>query len=842
MLLRRSRSLARFQPLARSVSIVVLALGAGCADIEEEVPLVLTSGEATLTITLDPFALRVTDADGKLLLETASGEGAYGAVSATVDTPFTIAKALPGWDTYAANEAPWTQATRARVLEQTGTSAKLEIRGEGIVIDFSAEVAGDRVKMAMSASGSGGEPFNKTSVAFDLPADERFFGLGERFATLDHRGQSLYTWAEEGALGGGEGAEVGSKNPFPNGPSMTYFPVPFFLSSKGYGVHLTTTYRTETHFGSEVEEAYRVAANSEGLSMTVYTQGSPLEILDAYTEDTGRPVIPAPWVFGPRRRVNIGAKVDDVEEPLRMRQLDIPITGIDDALHFLPALSHLGREEEVAAWTAGLHDLGYKAMAYNNPYVASDHENAAADYQFGLDNGYFVKLPGGEPALTQFVSGKLLTLATIDLSNPDAFAWFQSLLGRSLDLGYDGWMHDFGEYIPRDAVLFDGRRGDEFHNAFPVLSAKAAHELMAKERPGDHLFFVRSGGSGTQAYAPAVWGGDAEASFDETQGLPSAVRGGLNLSMSGVPYWGSDMTGFKCLTAQPNDKEVFLRWVAFGAVSPIMMEQDACVNVVKDVEKWKLWNDQETIDVYRKYALLHTRLSPYFDLLAREAHRAGRPLTLHPFLLHPGDPEVFAVDDAYYLGPALYVSPVVRRGLTEKTTYLPAGRYVEWDTLRVSEGGQSVTTEAPLSALPMWLVEGQMVPLLDPSIDTLAPAADPGVVTPETVAGVLDVRVALGPGQTATLVLADGTALSARRLEGDQGNPGGLMEAASIEEVGSCEGCYLAADEGDVARLRLTTEEAETSSVIFGDVEVTASGTAARRIRWDVLRTKGSGD
>lgn len=814
-------------------------LGLGCVDVEENEPVSLSTGKATLTITLDPFSFEIMDRDGGVLLKSAAGEGAYSGVAATVDTPYSLAKPLPGWDTYEANEGPWKGVMRAEIREISPEAVKLDVRGEGIEVVFVAEVVGDRVKIGVSAAAADGEEaFNKTSIAFALDPAERFYGLGERFGRVNHRGWSLYTWAEEGALGGGEDAPVGPQNPYPNGPSMTYFPVPFFLSSRGYGIHLSTTYRTETHLGSEQEGAYRVAANADHLSMTVYTNGSPLEILDAYTEDTGRPIVPAPWVFGPRRRVGVNAMVGDVPEAVRMRQEKIPVTGIDDAVHFLPALSQLGKEDVLAAWTAGLHDLGYKAMAYNNPYVAADDENAAADYQHGLDSGYFVKLPDGSPAFTQFISGKLLTLATIDLTNPDAFAWFQSLLKRTLDLGYDGWMHDFGEYIPREAVLFDGRRGDEFHNAFPVLSAKAAYELMEKERHGDYLFFVRSGGAGSQAFVPAVWGGDAEATFDETQGLPSTVRAGLNLSMSGVPYWGSDMTGFKCLSPEPKDKEVFLRWVQFGAASPIMMEQNACSNPIEKKEKWKLWNDQETIDVYRRYALLHTRLSPYFDVLARQANATGQPISLHPFLYHPADPEAGAVEDAYYLGPGLYVSPVVRRGLTEKTTYLPPGRYVEWDTLEVAEGGRSVTTETPLDKLPMWLVEGQIVPLLDPSIDTLAPAADETVVTPQDVAGVLDVRVALAPGQTATLTLADGTRLFATRLASDMGNPAAIAEAATLSEVADCQGCYFESQAGDVQRLSVTTALAEAGGATLRDVEVQSNGPVARRVRWEVLRTE----
>ena len=815
----------------------LLASFAGCADDEDPgppAPITLSGGGAQLTISLDPFTLRITSKDGVTLLQTSTGKGAYGGAATTVDTPYWVAQSLPGWDGYSPGEAPWSVATKATVVEQTASTITLDLKGENVEMTLTAEAVGDRVKLKLAPTGE--TSFNKTSLSFQLDQQERFFGLGERFGKLNHRGWSLYSYAEEGALGRGEDAPIEAQNPYPNGPSMTYFPVPFYLSSKGYGVHLTTTYRTETHFGSEQEDAYRVAVNAPALSMTVYAEGDPLSILDAYTEDTGRPTVPASWVFGPRRRVGRGDQVNGVQEILAMRQAKIPITGVDDAVHFLPALSQTGQESELAKWTQDCHALGYKAMAYNNPYVAKDNDNAAADYQYGIDHGYFVKLSDGTPALTQFISGKLLTLATIDLSNPDAFTWFQSLLKRSLDLGYDGWMHDFGEYIPRDAVLWDGRRGDEFHNAFPVLSAKAAHDLMEKERPGDYLFFVRSGGSGTQQYVPAVWGGDAEATFDESQGLPSTVRAGLNLSMSGVPYWGSDMTGFKCLTSAPHDKEVFLRWVEFGAVSPIMMEQNACSNPVEKQEKWHLWNDQETIDTYRKYALLHTRLSPYFDVLAAEAHATGRPVTLHPFLLHPEDPAVFDIEDAYYLGPSIYVSPVVRRGVVAKKTYLPPGRYVEWDTLAVSEGGQEVTTDAPLDALPMWLVEGQMVPLFDPSIDTLAPATDPSVVTPAQVADVLDVRVALAPGQTASMTLADGTALTAARGASDQGNPGDLAQASEAE-LTTCDGCYLEAQEGDVARIRITTAKGESTTVTLGDLQLTASGPLARRIRWDVLRT-----
>ncbi|WP_437999739.1 TIM-barrel domain-containing protein [Sorangium sp. So ce185] len=833
-------------PLPPPLALIALLLPA-CSSTAPPGPedrlLRFESPDAAVEINTAPFALRILDAEGNTVLETAkgAGDGAYGGPAATIDEAVHRTGFLPGWDEFTPIEGPWRRAAHATVRAERSDGATIELARDGLFLTLDVSLDGPRVRLALDASEAEGqaEPgaLNKTSLSFALRQDEHFYGLGERFATVDHRGQSLYAWAEEGGLGQGEDAPAGPGNPYPNGPSMTYFPVPFFLSSQGYGVYLDTTFRSEVHLGSEASDTWRMAVDAPSFAATIYVRSEPLAAIADYTEDTGRPPVPAPWVFGPRRRVNRGSMIDGVDEYLLMRQRDIPITGIDDALHFLPALSHLGVEDEVAQWTSDLHAAGYKVMAYNNPYIAENAPNAEADYTYAKDHGFLVKGPDGEPSLTTFISGQLLTVAAVDLTNPDAVAWYKDLLRRTLDLGYDGWMHDFGEYTAHDAVFHDGRRGDEVHNEFPVLSARAAHELLEEERPGDYLFFVRSGYSGTQALVPAVWGGDAEATFDETQGLPSAVRGGLNLSMSGVPYWGSDVTGFKCITSAPNDKEVFLRWVQLGAASPIMMEQDACSNPVTKKTKWKLWNDQETQDVYAKYARLHTRLLPYFMTLAEEAANSGKPLSMHPFLLHPRDPAAWSVDDAYYLGPALYVAPVVRRGETSRKAWLPpAAQYVDLDDLTAYPGGSEQVIPAPLEKLPLLLVSEQILPLLDPSIDTLAPAADPSVVTLEQVSDRLDVLVALPPGGRARLTLADGTTLEASR-GAEQGNPGALEEA-SAATIEACASCFLATSEGGVERLRATSKLAESSEIALEDVTLTAKGGPARRVRWDVLRLR----
>jgi len=823
-----------------TLALALLAAGCGSAGTKSGPPVVLSDGAVSARITLSPFALRIENADGETVLDTLHGssQDAYGSLAATVDDPIFLATSLPGWDGYLAQEGAWHHATRATLLESTDHFAKLALAGHGVKMHLDVTLDAARVRLHVVTDQAAGtdKPLDKMTMAFSSGKDEHFFGMGERYATVDHRGWPIYSWAEEGALGKGESAPVSAKNPYPNGPSMTYFPVPFFLSNRGYGVHLDTTFRTEVYFDSDQDDAWRFDVNADHFDATVYVHKDPLASLSDYTADTGRPLVPASWVFGPRRRVGVNATVNGVPEWQLMREKHVPVTGIDDAVHFLPALSQTGRESELSTWTKTLHEAGYKVMAYNNPYVAANNDSSASDYAYGVTHNLFVRGPDGKPELTEFISGKLLDVAAIDFTNPAAAAWFKDLLKRTLSLGYDGWMHDFGEYTARDARLYDGRRGKEVHNQYPVLSAKAAHDLLSSMRPGNYLFFVRSGYSGTQKYVPAVWGGDAEATFDNTLGLPSAVRGGVNLSMSGVPYWGSDMTGFKCITDAPNDKEVWLRWVEFGSVSPIMMEQNACSNPVGAKKtKWNLWNDDETIQLYSKYARLHTRLMPYFEVLAKKAHETGTPITLHPFLLFPDDPESWAVEDAYFLGPALYAWPVVHRGQTGKKGWLPPGRYVDMDDFSVYKGGQEVTIPAPLDKLPLLLVENQILPLLDPSIDTLAPATDPSVVTPADVADRLDAKVALAPGGHAELTLADGTRLVADRLDSDHKNPGKLQSVAA-DTIADCAACYHQEKTGDVNRLEVTTALSTGSDITLANVHLVVENSPMRRIRWDVAR------
>jgi sulfoquinovosidase len=786
--------------MLRWLLLIVLVL-LGCPRSTEPVRL---KGEGfTVDVVPAPFSMKIVGVDGVTRLELRRGP------RVTLDTFVIEPQLVPGWDGYRPRERPWRVFDSGVLESSDARNATLSFKDERGSVQVTLHVEGARLEWKQISDD--GKNSNTSGLSFVMPDGAHYFGMGQRTATFDHLGQSLYSWPEEGGLGAGEDAGASATNPYPNGPSMTYFPVPFFHTTHGVSVWLNSDFRNTVHFGNVADEpkTVRLVANETSLAVTFYVRDSPLQAIDDFTADTGRPLVPPDWSYGPRRRINRGAKVDGVDEWKLMRTRRLPITTVEDAMHLLPAGAHRGLETQLAAWTSELHSNGFKVFAYNNPYVSANAPGSADDYRVGADAGFFEMLPDGGPATTFFISGGPQTVSAIDLTNPDAVRWFQTLLTRSVELGYDGWMHDFGEYVARDSQFFDGRTGASMHNRYPVLSAKAAFDLLLGT---DRMSFTRSGYTGSQSYVFDAWGGDPEASFDETIGLPGSLRGGLSLSMVGVPLWSSDIGGFKCLTTAPHDREMLVRWYQMSVMSPMMHEQDACSNPVGGERmKARLWDDEETQNIYRDAAGLHTRLAPYFRTLARQANLNGAPITRAPVLLHPSIPEAWKVDDAFFVGPSLYAAPVVRRGVRQRRVWLPPGRYVEWTEGTVHQGPGFVEVPAPLGRLPLFIVENQLVPLLDAEVQTLAKATEPGVVTEASRADVLDVVAALGPGGFASMILADGTSLEVRR----GAKSSATCAACSVETFGA------------VKRVRLSGVTA------FDDVTVSSTGT--KTIRWQVL-------
>jgi alpha-D-xyloside xylohydrolase len=209
----------------------------------------------------------------------------------------------------------------------------------------------------------------------------------------------------------------------------------------------------------------------------------------------------------------------------------------------------------------------------------------------------------------------------------------------------------------------------------------------------------------------------------------------------------------------------------------------------------------------------------------------------HPVLEWPGDEHAWAVDLEYGFGDALYVAPVVRRGMTRRSLWLPPGEWVDWWTLEPVLGGKTIERDAPLTLLPMWMRAGTIVPMLDASIDTLAPASSANVVTYDKIKGILDVRVVVSPkSPRASRVLVDGRSFDVSLASGTLGLPNGFATAAVEADLDTCASCGRMDDLGNGARrVRLSTGEEAQGSLDAGALRVAHAGSIATRSRWDVI-------
>lgn len=801
--------------MMRRLALLLALTGCGspdCGDGVDAAQLTLAGPDFTVEIATKPYALTVRDASGNVVVD-------HGTLGWTGGT-FAVGKQLyNGYYFFEDHFDRWREDLRVVAADQKDGELDVTLRGDDdVCITVTHTIRAGALRVEAHAAGD--TPPRAWEVGFASPADEAFLGLGERFDRVDHRGQAVYSWSEEGGLTMGEDAPPAPDNPYPNGGTMTYYPVPFFLSTQGYGFWLDTTYFNQFELATEAPDAWRAWEVGPTLAFEIYVPVAsdarpwPLQVLDTFTATTGRPMVPPDWSFGPRRRINRDGMVEGVPEIQAMRDQDLAITAADDALHFLPNGSEIGHEAEIRAWVQSAVALGYKMIGYYNPYFSSDPASPlAAKTAEGVANGYFLRAPGGEPGVVTLISGVTLNVYTVDPTFPEAVDWFTNEFKRALDLGYSGWMYDFGEYVQGNWTSHDGQTGLSLHNAFPVAYDKAAHDALEQLAPGDWYYFSRSGYTGSQAYAPMTWSGDPDASFGQAEGLPAQVRAAITLSMSGVAHVGSDIGGFKCQHNGPDtaNGELLARWIQAGAMSSDMHDEDACSG---GGTKATIWSAPEALASWRTYAKLHTRLGPYMSALAAHAHETGAPLVMSPWLLHPERRDLAALDTAFYFGPGLYAVPVVTRGATSVTTKLPPGTFVDWRDGAVYDGGATVTLPAPITELPLLLVDGALVPMLDPSIDTLAPETSATVVGPTDVADVYDVVGVLSRAQAdATFTLADGGTLAAH------------YDGAPI----TCAGCTVTPLGPRVQRVQVeATDDVTAGGLTLHPTNVT------RRLRWDL--------
>lgn len=545
-----------------------------------------------------------------------------------------------------------------------------------------------------------------------------YYGFGERFDRLDHAHSILKNESRD--TGGVKGTD-------------TYKPVPFFMSLRGYGLWVDTF--SDATFDLNVTDARRVGIRVRGKTLRFVLFEGPRfpTILERFTALAGRAQLPPYWALAPWKARDYHRNQKEVDEDVdRYRQLGLPasVILIDSpwATNYNTYEFNPKQFENAAAMIRHLHSEGYKLVLWHTSWINQENNppreqgfqdklptTAAANFAEAEKNGYLLHRADGSTYLGQWWKGKG---GLIDFTNPAARKWWQSQVAQAIAAGADGFKDDDaeGNFIG-DVKFSSGEDLRTVRNRYAVDYNRAVAEVLTERKGKDWVLFQRSGTIGSHTL-PLFWGGDNDASFSPTNGLPTVVTAGLNAAISGISLWMSDLGGYNKTARTDPDPVLFARWTEYSALSPGME--------VMSGYNFGPWDyGEDGLQIFRQYSVLHMSLFPYRYAAAQESARTGLPMMRPLLLMHQDDPEARAADTEYYFGPDLLVAPVLSP-VTQRAVYLPEGDWIDyWSGQRLA-GRQTVAVDAPLNRIPLFVRAGAILPKIPEDVMTLVPSSDYG--------------------------------------------------------------------------------------------------------------------
>ena len=720
----------------------------GCSDPDPDSQGPYKLGQFTVVVTED--TLSVERADGTVLL---AGTRADGKPAAT---------GLPGMAGWRASEVkvqnlfgmflfddqgpPWTTPNKISVV--SSDSGKLTLKAGTATAELSVEKEGV-LKVSWSAGAKGA---NRFVQSFACRPGEKYFGLGALVHGTEHRGEVVPAWTSEQGIGKIRRQTHADGYPLKGDIHDSYLPVPFVMSNRGFGLLVRNSHRSLFHLCAAASASDRWAVETwDGKLEYLLVDGPELTtVLQRLTSITGRPRLLPKWAFAPWIDIIHGQqKVLDGAKKLRKEGIPSSAIWTED---WIGGESKSGGYHLNYQWTAdtklypeikklasSLNGMGFRFLGYFNPFLEEGFDN----YKEALARGYAIKDDKGKLVSFSGVFFKKTTLP--DLTDPKVVQWLKGYLKQAADLGFDGWMADYAEWLPVEAKLSDGKSGHEAHNLYPLMWQKANRELLdSVHKDGDYVFFVRSGWAGTGGLAPVVWAGDQQTEFSGYDGMESVIPICVNLGMSGIPVATHDIGGYSTVNVKERGKELFYRWTELAAFSPVMRTHHGA----SADKNWQWDQDAATLAFFAKYARVHVALFPYRYTLAKEATDKGLPVMRHLALHFGKDARVAAVKDQFMLGPNLLVAPVQKDKARSRQVYLPglaSGGWYHYFTGKRHAGAASHTVKADLEEVPVFAPAGAIIPLFLAKVDTLAEATDSTVVDiKKAEAGPLGLKVFLG--------------------------------------------------------------------------------------------------
>ena len=552
-----------------------------------------------------------------------------------------------------------------------------------------------------SRFGSGYED-GKPYVFKKTDKSEAFYGFGEQTKSLNKRGDSIGMWNTDHYA-----YEADAK--------YIYSSIPFFTglkSSGAYGIFFDNTHHSMFEMASEADDYYYFYANGGELNYYFINGPKMGDVLNRYTQLTGRYQQPPEWSLGWEQShwgYAPGSKIVDVAKGYRDRKIPLDAMNLDidymDGWRLFTWGKNWGDPKQM---DAQLENMGVKTIAINDPGVKKEKGYWLSDE--GTEKGYWATNPDGSDYSGAVWAG---SSNFPDFTRTDVRKWWAEQLPKLTDNGVEGIWLDMNEPAVFDGpnhtaplnVEFDHgtKQHTEVHNIYGFWNTVATYDGLKMAKPNDRPFvFSRDMYAGSQRYA-ALWSGDNVSSWDH---LKLTLPLNMNAGLSGVPHVGNDIGGFVGDTTP----ELFARWIQSGSFAPFArVHYDNQFDPNQQCqEPWCLGSEVE--DIARKYVSLRYSLLPYTSTAFHNSTLDGRPVQQALVYQFQNDAKVRDISDQFMWGNDIMVAPVVEKGATSRKVYLPKGKdWIDWWTGEKLTGGQTVTKQTPLDVMPIYVAAGSVI-------------------------------------------------------------------------------------------------------------------------------------
>jgi alpha-glucosidase len=536
---------------------------------------------------------------------------------------------------------------------------------------------------------------NRLWIDLWAEADEAIYGCGEQYSRLNLRGSKLPIWSQEQGVGRGLDlitllAEMrsGSGGHW----YSSYFPMALFLSSRNWYCFCDGPGYAEFDFRDKQRHRLELWQLPDRLVFDV--RESAPELLGSLTELMGRQSVLPEWTLQ-----GMWLGVQGGPDAIR-RKLDRALeAGVNVSALWVQdwvgrRLTSFGsqlmwnwrydgeRYPDLPRLIEELHGRGIRFLGYINPFLAVEREL----YREASRQGFCVKDGSGQDLMVTITD---FPAAMIDLTNPGAREWIKGIIRENMmGIGLDGWMADYGEYLPPRAVLASGESWERVHNTYPVLWAQVNREAVAEAgREKEVLFFMRAGYHGSTRLSPAFWAGDQLVSWSRNDGLATVIPAGISLGLQGGAHFHSDLGGFTTVAWVRRSKELFLRWAELAVFSLQMRSHEGN----RPERNWQFDSDSETLDFLARMTRIFDGLKAYRLQALREYQQTGLAPIRHPYLHYEADPQLHALQYQYLLGRDLLVAPVISPRRRSRHVYLPDDRWIHlWSGKTCRPGWQRI--------------------------------------------------------------------------------------------------------------------------------------------------------